>query len=88
MIITWVEPKPLANLDKHDLDFAFLDGDFFNASVVMPATKGRFKAIGLIGGVTAVVVVFALLGQEAVSVISLRRANRTEREFFHGQAQV
>jgi uncharacterized DUF497 family protein len=88
MIVTWDEPKRLANLDKHDLDFALVDEAFFDCSFVMPATNGRFKAVGLLSGATVVVIVFALLGQEAVSVISLRQASRLEREFFRGQAQV
>lgn len=79
MIIVWDEPKRLANLDKHGLDFAGLTMDFFVSAVVSSAGKGRYQAIGALGG-TVVSVIFAALGSEAISVISMRPANRKERE--------
>jgi len=60
------------------MDFADLTYEFFLSSVNIPAKDGRFKAIGqLDDGV--VVVIYATLGSEALSVISMRRANRKER---------
>ena len=70
-------PKRLTNLAKHGLDFADLSLDFFQGAYVEPAQGGRFKAVGRL----VVAVVFKLLGSEALSVISLRRANRKERTF-------
>lgn len=78
MMITWDEPKRLANLDKHGFDFAALDGAFFLASIVVPAKKGRYMAIGRLADGT-VAVVFAYLGTEGISVISMRKADRQER---------
>lgn len=81
MRIVWDEPKRLTNLAKHGLDFADLSLDFFQGAYVEPAQGGRFKAVGEIDGRLVVAVVFKLLGSEALSVISLRRANRKERTF-------
>lgn len=78
MAIVWEESKRRSNLAKHGLDFADLDEDFFLSSMVVPAKGGRHMAIGrLADGVIAVV--FAVLGTEGVSVISMRPASRKER---------
>ena len=79
MIIIWDESKRLANIDKHGLDFADLTLEFFESSKIAAAKEGRYLAIGQIGGVCLVAVVFRPLGSEALSVISMRRANRKER---------
>jgi uncharacterized DUF497 family protein/uncharacterized protein (DUF4415 family) len=71
--IVWDEPKRLANLDKHGLDFADLNEAFFENALVVPShsKSKRWVAIGVnIRGV--VVVVFARLGREGVSIISMR----------------
>lgn len=78
MIITWDEPKRLANLAKHGMDFAELDIAFFAAALVVPAKLGRFKAIGRRAD-GALVVIFATLGSEGISLISMRRASPSER---------
>ena len=83
MKIVWDEPKRQATIEKHGCDFADLTEDFFAAAVRVPAKAGRFMAIGELGG-TAVTVVAAGLGAEAVSVISMRRADRKERKLLHG----
>lgn len=65
MKITWDEPKRLANLEKHRLDFADLNETFFNTALVLPSHNStkRWVAIGVdIRGV--IVVVFARLGRE------------------------
>lgn len=83
MKIVWGEPKRLANLDKHGLDFADLDETFFDNALVVPShnKSKRWVAIGVtIGGV--VVVVFARLGREGVSIISMRPASRSERKLY------
>jgi uncharacterized DUF497 family protein len=84
MKIVWDEPKRLANIEKHGLDFAALDEEFFLASTIRAAKAGRFMAIGrMVGGVVAVV--FARLGSEGISIISMRPANQTERRLFDGE---
>ena len=82
MMIVWDEPKRLANLArlaKHGLDFSDLDEAFFLSSLVVPAKGNRHIAIGRLADGT-IAVVFAVLGSEGVSVISMRPASRRERE--------
>jgi uncharacterized protein len=69
------------------LDFADLELEFFTNSVVAPVRDRRFKAIGSIGEGRVIVVIFALLGTESVSVISMRAANRKERSLLHGRSK-
>lgn len=78
LMITWDAPKRQTNLAKHGLDFADLDEAFFLASIVVPAKAGRHMAIGHLADGT-VAVVFAALGTEGVSVISMRPASAKER---------
>lgn len=66
------------NLAKHGLDFVDLNEAFFLASVVVPAKAGRYMAIGRLADGT-VAVIFAALGTEGVSVISMRPASAKER---------
>jgi uncharacterized protein len=83
MRIVWDKPKRLANLDKHGLDFADLNETFFDNALVIPShnRSKRWVAIGVtIRGV--VVVVFARLGREGVSIISMRPASRSERKLY------
>ena len=83
MKIVWDEPKRLANLDKHGLDFADLDETFFDDALIIPShsKSKRWIAIGVsIQGV--VVVVFARLGREGISIISMRPASRNERKLY------
>ncbi|KQN69764.1 MULTISPECIES: BrnT family toxin [unclassified Devosia] len=83
MLITWDEPKRLANLAKHGLDFRDLDAEFFLSAFVEPSRDGRLLAIGSLSGVQVIVVVFRPLGSEALSVISMRPASRQERMQTH-----
>ena len=52
---------------------------FFLEAVVVPARDGRFMAVGWLGQ-AVLAVVFAPLGTEGLSVISMRVADRKERE--------
>lgn len=78
MMIVWDEPKRLANLAKHGMDFADVDQGFFDAALVVPAKSNRHKAIGRLGDGT-IVVIFAALGSEGISIISMRPASPAER---------
>ncbi len=81
MKIVWDEPKRLANLDKHGLDFADLDETFFDNALVVQSHSNRWRGIGKnMRGV--IVVVFVTLGKEAVSIISMRPARRDERKLY------
>lgn len=82
MKIVWDEPKRLTNLENRGLDFANLDMEFFAGAIVVPAKKGRFKAVGEFNGET-LAVIFTPLGTEAISIVSMRHASRKEREL-HG----
>jgi len=83
MKIVWDEPKRLANLARHGMDFADLDETFFEASVVVPAKLGRQNAVGRHRSGIILVVFFAL-GTEGLSVISMRPASRKERRLIDG----
>ena len=82
MEIVWDEAKRLANLKKLGLDFADLDEAFFENSLVASGNKPRrWRAIGVnAGGV--IVVVFARLGREGISIISMRPASKNERDLY------
>ena len=79
MIITWDEPKRLSNLAKHGFDFASLDEPFFLSAAVIPGHGNRHVAIGRLQDRT-VAVVFAYLGTEGLSVVSMRKADKNERK--------
>ena len=78
MDIVWDEPKRQSNLSKHGLDFADLSYEFFLAANVASTKQGRLKAIGRLADGT-IVVIFITLGTEALSIISMRTANKVER---------
>lgn len=84
MKITWDEPKRQMNLAMHGMDFAALTIEFFLTSYLEPAKEGRSLAIGEIDGEIVVAVVFRPFGSEAISVISMRRANQKERSRANG----
>lgn len=77
MKILWDERKRLVNLDKHGMDFAALDEQFFARAAIGPAKDGRLIAVGELNGV--ITVIFVTLGTEALSVISMRPASDRER---------
>ncbi|CCV08610.1 conserved hypothetical protein [Mesorhizobium metallidurans STM 2683] len=77
-MIVWDEPKRITTLEKHGLDFASLDETFFLNARIIPAKANRYFAIGRLAD-NSVVVVFAYLGTEGLSVITMRRANAKER---------
>ncbi|MEO7222391.1 MAG: BrnT family toxin [Devosia sp.] len=80
MHITFDGSKQAINKAIHEgLDFADLTMGFFNAAVVVDAKAGRLMAVGWFGD-TIIAVIFEPLGTEALSVISMRHANRKERK--------
>lgn len=78
MEIVFDQVKREGNKEKHGFDFADLTVEFFAGSVVVPAKDNRWMAIGDFQE-TIIAVVFAMLGSEAVSIISMRHASRKER---------
>ena len=79
MVIVWDEMKRETNLAKHGLDFADLTTEFFEEAIVVPSYDSRSITIGKWNGVFVISVVFLELGQEALSVVSMRPASRKER---------
>jgi uncharacterized protein len=73
-------PKRPTNLAKHGLDFAALTQAFFEQAVIYPGKQGRLRAVGNLKQGTPWTVVFALRGNEAVSVVSMRHASKKQRE--------
>jgi uncharacterized protein len=78
MVIVWDELKRKSNIDKHGFDFAGLDVSFFRNATLTAAKLGRFKAVDIFND-EEIVVIFALRGTEAISIISMRPANKKER---------
>lgn len=81
MKITWDEPKRLKNIEKHRLDFAKLEIQFFSDALILEAKHQRLKAIGIFQP-DVVAVIFVRLGFEGISLISLRPASRKERRLY------
>jgi uncharacterized DUF497 family protein len=88
MLITWDESKRLANIDKHGLDFADLETsfDFVNA-LARPLRssltgRARLQLIGTFFDELVVAIVVSPLGDEALSIISLRPASVKERRLY------
>ena len=83
MIIAWDEPRRQSNLAKHGFDFADLNEEFFLAARIVDAKQHRLMAIGEFNGELIIAAVFAPLGTEAISVVSMRRASGRERSQIH-----
>lgn len=78
MEIVFDPVKQATNKAKHGFDFADLTFEWFETAEITTAKLGRYRAVGLLSGVT-VAVIFSPLGSEALSVISMRRAGKSER---------
>lgn len=78
MKIVYDPAKRLANLEKHGFDFADLDEAFFLSAIDKVGKDGRWLAIGEFEE-AVITVVYAVLGAEAISIISMRHASRKER---------
>lgn len=81
MKIVWDEPKRHWTLENRGFDFDDLTIEFFEKAVVFGARDGRVKAVGDLRGLT-MAVIFKPLGSEAISIISMRKANRKERNVY------
>jgi uncharacterized protein len=84
MNVVWDEPKRSRNVETHGLDFADARDRFaWAGALILPTHPGRhgtprLTATGYLDG-DLVTLVFAPLGTEALSFISLRPASRRER---------
>jgi uncharacterized protein len=86
MEIVFDENKRKANVEKHGFDFAHLDLEYFENGLVLQAHSGRFKAIGRFRDGT-ICVIFAALGTQAISLISMRAASLSERTLYEQYAK-
>lgn len=85
MPITWDERKRELNIAKHGLDFALAESEFeFESALYTSVANDRVKAIGRFEGRLSVLI-FKPLGEEAISLISLRPASKKEREAYERQ---
>ena len=82
MRIAFDETKRQSNIAKHGLDFATVTVDFFIDAVVLDSRAGRYMAINELNGEMVVTIIFAPLGSEAISIVSMRRASRKERAIY------
>lgn len=84
MAIIYDEARRLANIAKHGFDFADFETAFsvdrFLTRPAKPSRTGRerFLLIGRWNGEVVVAAVISPLGSEAVSMVSVRRASKTE----------
>jgi len=85
VIFTWRETKRQTNLKKHGLDFADAEKVFARDTFTRPDNRfdygeRRFNTIGILE--TTVVVISHTETEEAIHVISMRKAERYEREHY------
>jgi uncharacterized protein len=91
MRFEWDEAKNRANIRKHGFGFAEAEEMFRGVLLVRPDThedygEERWLGIGMIRGRVAFVA-FAQLSQDAIRVISLRKADHEEREEYEKAIQ-
>jgi uncharacterized DUF497 family protein len=85
MAIVWDERKRLLNVRKHGLDFALVEDAFdFAGALYAAANDDRTKAVGQFEDRLSVLI-FQQLGDEAISLVSLRVASKKEREAYANQ---
>jgi uncharacterized DUF497 family protein len=80
----WDEIKRQENIALHGLDFAAAAKFDFLEALIEPSYPGadgrpRFTAIGPLDDDLSIIV-FSMLGNEAISIISFRRASRKVRK--------
>jgi uncharacterized DUF497 family protein len=81
--IVWDEPKRLANIEGHGYDFADIERFEWSSALIIPSrasSRGgrRLQAIGRLDG-RLISIIYGPLGNEAISIISMRRASLRER---------
>lgn len=85
MNIVWDETKRAANLLKHGIDFADIAAGFpFHTALLRKSHSNRWSAIAR-SEAGVLIVVFAFLGSDGLSLISARRASRKERMLYDAQ---
>lgn len=88
MKIVFDEPKRQATLAKHGFDFADFERCFDRETALVLPTRpsrtgrARYLFIGCWNGEVVVLAVVSPLGSEALSLVSLRRADEQERDAY------
>jgi uncharacterized DUF497 family protein len=87
----WDEAKNRQNIRKHGFDFADAAEMFRHVLIVEPDTREdygekRWKGVGGIGG-RPVAIIFTECGPDTIRIISLRKADREEREEYETAIQ-
>ena len=88
MRITWDEPKRIANLAKHGLDFSDYETCFdVETALELPARasvtgRRRKTLVGWWSGRIVVAAIVSQLGREAIAIVSLRPASQKERDLY------
>lgn len=80
-VYVWDEAKRQANLGKHGLDFADMDGFEWDAAMIVEDNRHdepRWVATGYIGD-RLCVAVYSIRNADVVRLISLRNATAAER---------
>ena len=88
MRVEWSEAKRKSNLRKHHLDFVdakiVLEGAIISfEDDRFDYTEDRFSAIGMLKG--TVVVIAHTEREEAIRIISMRKATNNERIYYLGE---
>ena len=91
MRFEWDEAKNRTNIRKHGFDFAEAEEMFRGVLLVRPDTREdygeeRWLGIGMVRGRVAFVA-FTQLSQDAIRVISLRKADHEERKEYEKAVQ-
>jgi len=91
MTFEWDEAKNRTNIRKHGFDFSKAEEMFRRALLLRPDTREdygeeRWIAIGMVQNRVAFVV-FAVSPDDAIRIISLRKANHEERQEYEKTIQ-
>ena len=93
MLFEWDSEKEKANIQKHGIDFttaARVFGDENRLELYDEAhsdTEDRYITIGVIDGITYVVLVVYTEREETVRLISARKATQRERRAYYEYSQ-
>jgi uncharacterized protein len=87
MQITWDPGKAASNRQKHGIDFAdaaaVFDDDYFVSQEDLTAWgEQRFMGTGMDAYGRILTVVYTVLGEDNIRLISARRATRHERSYY------
>jgi uncharacterized DUF497 family protein len=87
MRYVWDPQKRLSNLKKHDVDFVdaigVLEDEFALTKSTIEGGEYRFKTLGIGSKPGVLLVVHSEEGEDAIAIISARRADKNERRQYY-----